>query len=56
MSHNKAVSSIKFELNQIEKHLNSYESLIKKAKSEKPDLIEMTALASVLQVLVKFKD
>ena len=48
MSHNKAISSIKFELNQMEKHLNSYENLIRKAKSKKPDLIEMTALASVL--------
>ena len=48
MSRKKAISSIEFELNQIENHLNSYEALINKARDGKPDLIEMTALASVL--------
>lgn len=48
MSDKKLIKKIKFELNQIENLLSKYKDLINKCEDEKPDLIELTALASVL--------
>lgn len=39
---------IDYEISEIENELKSYELLIKSSKLKKPDLIEMTALGSVL--------
>ena len=48
MSLEKVISSIEFELSQMDKNLNQYENLLRDAAEEKPDLVEMTAIASVL--------
>jgi hypothetical protein len=44
----KAVSKVEFELNQIEQLFEAYRDLLKRANEESLDLIEVTALASVL--------
>ena len=48
MSNKKVIKKIEFELNQIDNLLSEYRDLINKCEDEKPDLIELTALASVL--------
>jgi hypothetical protein len=48
MYHEKVASQIKFEINQIDKLFYAYEELFAKCKESKPDIIELTALASVL--------
>ncbi len=44
----KAVSKINFEIQQIERLFAEYGGLLGKVKTEIPDLVEITALASVL--------
>jgi len=46
--HNEIINKIKFEITEIEREMESYKLLFEKAKLQKPDLIEMTAIASVL--------
>lgn len=48
MSIEKSISLIQFEINQMSKLLESYDLLIRKCKLSEPDLIELTAAASVL--------
>jgi len=48
VSTNKAISLIRFEIEQVNKLLESYELLIEKCKLSEPDLIEITAAASVI--------
>lgn len=45
---NKVISQVEFELSQIEQLFESYTDLLKRVKERSPDLIEVTALASVL--------
>jgi hypothetical protein len=42
------VSQIKFEIDQIDGLLDSYTELLNRSQKSKPDLIEITAIASVL--------
>jgi hypothetical protein len=44
----KVIAQIEFEISQIELLLESYADLVKRARQSEPDLIEITALASVL--------
>lgn len=44
----KVVSQVKFEIGQIDHLLESYTDLLEKVRKETPDLVEITALASVL--------
>lgn len=44
----KTISRIKFEIEQIDRLLESYEDLLAKTHRTTPDLIEITAIASVL--------
>lgn len=46
--HDKAVSQIRFEIEQIDRLLESYAGLLKRDEGEIPDLVEITAIASVL--------
>jgi hypothetical protein len=47
--HDKVISQIKFELEQIERLFEVYQELLQKAlQQSKPDLVEVTALASVV--------
>lgn len=48
MYHEKIASQIKFEINQIDKLFEAYQGLFIKCKENEPDIIETTALASVL--------
>lgn len=48
MSHDKAASQIRFEMQQIDQLLESYRDLLEKCRYEEPDLVEVTAVASVL--------
>lgn len=48
MYHKKITSQIKFEINQIDKLFEAYQGLFIKCKENEPDIIETTALASVL--------
>lgn len=48
MCHNKVASHIRFEIGQIDKLLESYKGLFQRCKESEPDLVELTALASVL--------
>ncbi|AZR74514.1 hypothetical protein BBF96_14640 [Anoxybacter fermentans] len=48
MSLEKVISSIMFEIKQIDQLFESYKTLLNHCKENKPDLIELTALASVL--------
>lgn len=48
MCYRKAVSQIRFDIQQIDALLESYKSLLTKCKEKEPDLIEITAIASVL--------
>ena len=45
MCYRKAVSQIRFEIQQIDTLLESYKSLLAKCKEKEPDLIEITAIA-----------
>ncbi len=42
---------IQIEIKQIDKHIKSYEELLQKSQECEPDLIELTALASVLHAI-----
>jgi hypothetical protein len=44
----KVISQVEFELGQIEQLLESYRDLLERAKKNRPNLVEATALASVL--------
>ncbi len=48
MSHEKAASQIRFEMQQIGQLLEFYRGLLEKCRHEEPDLVEVTAVASVL--------
>lgn len=48
MSIEKNISLIDFEITQVEQLLNSYDLLLKKCRTTEPDLIELTAAASVI--------
>ena len=48
MSLKKACSQIRFELGQIEQLLDTYKDLLAECRDREPDLIKMTAVASVL--------
>ena len=48
MSNKAILNKIKFEIKQVDKLLNKYEDLIRKCKEKEPELVELTALASVL--------
>ncbi len=48
MSPEKVISQIEFEIEQVDKLLDLYESLLNQSKNGEPDLVEITALASVL--------
>lgn len=48
MSNKAILNKIKFEIKQVDKLLNNYEDLIRKCKEKEPELVELTALASVL--------
>jgi hypothetical protein len=45
---NRVISHIEFELGQIEQLFESYADLLDRIKKNKPDLVEITALASIL--------
>lgn len=44
----KVISQIKFEIGQVDQLFESYADLLKRARRETPDLVEATAVASVL--------
>jgi len=46
--HEITIKKIKFEINQINTLLESYQDLLSKVENEAPDLIEIAALASIL--------
>lgn len=46
--HEKVASQISFEIGQIDELLESYSELLKRTQTETPNLVEITALASVL--------
>ncbi|MCK4260527.1 MAG: hypothetical protein KAX49_16240 [Halanaerobiales bacterium] len=48
MSRDKMKSAVLFEMGQIDQLFESYNQLLEKSKEYEPDLIELTALASVL--------
>jgi hypothetical protein len=48
MSNDKVIKQIKFEIDQIDKLLESYHKLFRMSEITEPDLIEITALASVI--------
>lgn len=48
MSIEKTISLMKFEIEQVNQLLNSYELLLNKCRISEPDLIELTAVASVI--------
>lgn len=48
MSHEKAISQIIFEIQQIDELFTSYRELLEKSKTEEPTLIELTAIGSIL--------
>ena len=48
MSNDKVIKQIEFEIEKIEKLLRSYHQLIKISEVTEPDLIQITALASVV--------
>lgn len=48
MSHDKMKSAVLFEIRQIDQLFETYSELLEKCQEVQPDLIELTALASVL--------
>ena len=48
MSYTKAISLVQFEIEQVDQLFVTYDLLLKKCKVSEPDLIEMTAAASVI--------
>ena len=48
MLHDKLIKKITFEISEIDNELSSYDSLINLCKVKEPDLIEKTAIASIL--------
>jgi len=48
MSHKKILNKIRFEIKQVDKLLEKYKSLINECDQGEPELVELTALASVL--------
>lgn len=44
----KGISQVKFEISQIDELFKSYSDLLRETQKEEPDLIEVTAFASVL--------
>lgn len=48
MYHKATLNKIQFEINQVDKLLNKYKDLIQISKEKEPDLVELTAFASVL--------
>lgn len=44
----KVISQVKFEVSQIDELFKSYSSILQKIRKEEPDLIEVTAFASIL--------
>ena len=48
MSNEKLISHIQFEIQQIDKLFDVYDELLMKCKEKEPDLVEVTATASVL--------
>ena len=48
MSHKKVIAKLDFELEEINKLLDSYTLLIEALKTREPDLIELTAMATIL--------
>lgn len=46
--HERTITQIKFEIGQIDKLFASYSELLNHAQNNKPNLVEITALASVL--------
>lgn len=50
--HRKVISQISFEIGQEDRLFESYSALLEKVKTETPDLVEITALASVLHSFI----
>ena len=48
MANKNVVSQIKFEIDQIDQLFNSYTDLLERCQKSRPDLVEVTAIASVL--------
>jgi hypothetical protein len=48
MSHKNVSSLLRFEIEQINQLLKTYHDLFEKSRKEEPDLLEVTAIASVL--------
>ena len=48
MYHKATLNKVEFEIEQVDKLLNKYEDLIKRCEEKEPELVELTALASVL--------
>lgn len=48
MSHDKMKSAVLFEIRQIDQLFKAYNQLLEKCQEGQPNLIELTALASVL--------
>jgi hypothetical protein len=46
--HEKVASQLKFEIDQIDRLSSTYADLVEKVRNSTPDLVEVTALASVL--------
>lgn len=44
----RVISQVEFEIGQIEQLLESYAGLLERTKTSRPDLVEITALASIL--------
>lgn len=48
MSNNKIIKKVNFEIKQIDKLMQTYRDLIEKCKDTEPEIVELTALASVI--------
>ncbi|NLW55485.1 MAG: hypothetical protein GX050_02470 [Firmicutes bacterium] len=48
MSNERIKSQIQFQIQQIDKLLKMYSQLLKECREKEPDLVEITAIASVL--------
>ncbi|PKM88235.1 MAG: hypothetical protein CVU87_07820 [Firmicutes bacterium HGW-Firmicutes-12] len=48
MSHERLIEEIEFEITLINTHLTKYRDLIEESREREPDLIQLTALASVV--------
>ncbi|MBC8234055.1 hypothetical protein H8E77_31295 [bacterium] len=54
MSHRKAVSEIRFDIQQIDLLLETYRTLLDECREKEPNLIEITATVSVLHFEEEF--